>query len=176
MKASIFVCLAALTAVAGFAQVPGESPAPTVTGPSAPAGAVFAAKGPLPTKSTCTANCGPSTRLQCTGSGTCSAADRDCGSNQQGYVSCGGVTTYCQPSCACGAVCNCSAPCFSTPCDSGGGYIIDCSAWGICNTSCYCGGECLRREDPPPGSSSSLSGGACATPAPSDPLLAKIFG
>jgi hypothetical protein len=179
MKASIFVCLSTLIAAAGFAQAPGPAPAPAsppATSPAVPDGAVLAAKQPLPTKSSCTASCGGSATVSCSGAGSCSAVDRNCGANERGHVTCNGVTTYCSASCACGSVCNCSAPCFSSPCDSGGGYIIDCADWGICTTSCYCGGECLRTDDPSSGSSSSRSTGACApTSAPSDPLLAKIF-
>jgi hypothetical protein len=182
MKACILACLVALIAVAGFAQAPSENSSlpsmlaapPVATSPAAPDGAVFAANRKVPTKSSCTASCGSgSMPVSCSGSGSCSAVDRDCGSNERGHVTCNGVTTYCSASCACGTVCTCSAPCFSTPCDSGGGYIIDCSSWGICNSSCYCGGECLRQDDP--GSSSALSGRACATPTQPDPLLAKIF-
>jgi hypothetical protein len=176
MKTSILACLVALVAVAGFAQAPGENPSTPAVLASPAAAAVPAAKQPLPTKATCTARCTGSTSVSCTttGTGTCSAVDRDCGTNERGHVTCNGVTTNCPTSCACGTVCNCAAPCFTTPCDSGGGYIIDCSSWGICNSSCYCGGECLQGGDP--SQSSALSGGNCATPPQADPLLAKIFG
>ena len=178
MKASILACLVALIAVAGFAQAPAESSSsmPTLGSPAAPNGAVFAANRKVPTKSSCTASCGSGAMpVGCSGSGSCSAVDRDCGSNERGHVTCNGVTTYCSASCSCETVCKCSAPCFTTPCDAGGGVIIDCSSWGICNTSCYCGGECLRQDDPERGSSNTTSGRACATVAESDPLLAKIF-
>ncbi len=172
MKTSILACLVALAAVAGFAQAPGENPStPAVL--ASPAAAIPAAKQPLPTKSTCIASCGGSSTVSCSAPGSCTAVDRNCGANERGHVTCSNGTVNCAASCACGTVCNCAAPCFTTPCDAGGGVIIDCSSWGICTTSCYCGGECLQGGD----QSSALSGGNCATPATTeDPLLAKIFG
>ena len=46
----------------------------------------------------CTANCGSSPSVSCSGSGSCSAVDQNCSSGQQGYVQCGSIRTYC-PAC-----------------------------------------------------------------------------
>lgn len=55
-------------------------------------------KGPRNLKNSCTASCG-STSVSCSGTGTCTAVDRNCPTTP-GYVICDGVTTNC-PACAC---------------------------------------------------------------------------
>jgi hypothetical protein len=154
MKTSILAGLIALVAAAGFAQAP-------VAAPAAPPPPIDMAAGKAPVKSSCTASCGGSATVSCSGS-SCSAVDRNCGNNERGHVTCGTTTTYCAASCSCDVVCTCGVPCFTTPCVTGTD-IQDCSSWGICATSCYCGGECLQHGGPPPQQQS-------------DDLLSKIFG
>lgn len=181
MKTTIFACLLALIAVAGFAQTPSDAPASpavlsipsTAAGPAAPAEAIFAANRKAPVKALCTASCGGSSTVSCLGT-TCQAADRDCSILERGHVTCNGITINCAKTCDCAEVCVCSVPC-SEQCTSGGGFVQDCGSWGFCATSCACGGECLRGPDDPWGSSQSASGGACATPAETDILRSQIF-
>ena len=81
----------------------------------------------------------------------------------------------------CETYCSCAVPCFVTACDGGGGLVQDCSEWGICATSCYCGGECLQAGDPPSklaaavASPSFAKTGACSAPSQADILRAAIF-
>jgi len=152
MKTSILAGLIALVALAGVAQTPSGAPAsPAVTQslstaapePPAPEGAIFAANRQLP-KSTCIANCGGSSTVQCSGT-TCTAEDRDCSAFKRGKAVCttGNTTTTvnCPITCNCENVCVCGVPC-STECVVGA-FVQECGSWGICATSCACGGECL---------------------------------
>jgi hypothetical protein len=185
MKASILAGFIVLVALAGFAQTPSGTPAsPAVVqspftaaqAPSAPEGAVFAANRQVPPKSTCTASCGGSSTVNCSGT-TCSAVDRNCGAFERGHATCttGGTTTTVNcPTCNCESVCVCGVPC-STECVVGS-FVQECGSWGICATSCACGGECRlgspRPSKPPltaPG-----PGNACAS-LTQDELLSKIF-
>ncbi len=188
MKASVFAALIALVALAGVAQTPSGAPAspavvqsPTTAAsvPSAPEGAVFAANRQVPPKSTCFASCGGSSTVNCSGT-TCSAVDRNCGAFEQGHATCttNGVptTVTCAASCNCESLCVCAVPC-STECVVGA-FVQECGSWGICATSCYCGGECLQkgpRPQKPDLSRPGGSGSACASVTPDDKLLAKIF-
>ena len=110
-KTLVLACTLSLMAVAGFAQAPG-TPSVTLADIMAPAAApapavadqhqpVLAAnRGRISgEKSICTASCGTST-VSCsyTAPSTCTAVDRNCPTTQ-GYVTCGGVTTYCSASC-----------------------------------------------------------------------------
>jgi len=183
MKASVFAALIALVALAGMAQTPSGAPAsPAVvqspaTAASAPAGAVFAANRQAPPKSTCIASCGSST-VSCSGT-TCSAVDRNCGAFERGHATCttGGSTTTvtCAASCNCESLCVCGVPC-STECVVGA-FVQECGSWGICATSCACGGECLQKGPRPqkPDTIRGGSGTSCASVTPDDELLAKIF-
>lgn len=56
--------------------------------------------GPITIKASCTADCGSAPDVTCSGSGSCTAVDRNCGAGQRGYVTCGSTTNYC-PSCGC---------------------------------------------------------------------------
>jgi hypothetical protein len=55
----------------------------------------------LAAKSQCTAtaDCDYPATVTCSGSGTCTAVDRNCDGNQRGYVSCDSVVKYCKPDC-----------------------------------------------------------------------------
>lgn len=82
----------------------------------------------------------------------------------------------------CETYCSCNVPCFVTACDGGGGFVQDCSEWGICATSCYCGGECLKAADPLDFAGSetaapkwSQPAGSCSEAAQADLLLWSIF-
>lgn len=66
-------------------------------------GAVFAADKGGSNLVTCTADCGPHPNVSCSGSGSCSAVDRNC-PGQRGYVQCGSVVKHC-PVCGTGGVC-----------------------------------------------------------------------
>ena len=166
MKATISACLLTLIAVAGFAQSPADSPA---------ASAVLAAKSP--TKASCSISCGGGVTLSCpSGTTTCSAQDRNCGSLIRGSITCNGVTTSCPKTCNCSEVCVCSVPC-SEECTSGGGFIQECGSWGICATSCACGGECLAPGSENPGvrHPGKTSAGGCQVPTDTESLRAAIF-
>lgn len=41
----------------------------------------------------------------------------------------------------CDTFCNCTAGCFVLNCQVGG-TPWTCGDWGICQSSCYCGGQC----------------------------------
>lgn len=41
----------------------------------------------------------------------------------------------------CGTYCNCTRACYVDNCQVGG-FPQSCGDWGICEFSCYCGGEC----------------------------------
>lgn len=188
MKTSILAGLIALVALAGVAQTPSGAPAsPAVTQsrstaasePSALEGAIFAANRELPSKCMAVASCGGSSTVSCSGT-TCTAVDRNCGAFERGHATCstggGSPTTVNCPTCNCESVCVCGVPC-STECVVGA-FVQECGSWGICATSCACGGECLpnrprlRKPDPiRPGG----SGSACASLTPGDDLLSKIF-
>lgn len=87
------------------ASPPVESSATEPSAPSRPAGDSQKAPQPLPPApqeaSTCTAtaDCGTYPDVSCTGSGTCTAVDRNC-PNQEGYVRCGSTYKFCPP-CPC---------------------------------------------------------------------------
>ncbi|MEM1205231.1 MAG: hypothetical protein AAGN66_18530 [Acidobacteriota bacterium] len=52
-------------------------------------------------RASCTADCGSgASDVSCSGSGSCTAIDRNCAAGQRGQVTCGSLTRYC-PSCAC---------------------------------------------------------------------------
>ena len=161
IRTCTYVLALALVAAVGFAQAPGDAPAapPALASPSA------AAK---PVKSVCTASCGGSSTVSCNGS-SCSAVDRNCSVLERGHVTCNGVTTYCAKTCDCSEVCVCAVPC-SEQCTSGGGFIQDCGSWGICATSCYCGGECLAPGKDPAQLFDAASSGACPALTEADAL------
>lgn len=108
-KSWILVCFLAFVATAGTAQPPGLAaifaPAEGCASPgsSLPAGPqdekVLAASME---KALCQASCGSGTYVSCSYEppSTCVAVDRNCTSNQRGYVTCNGVTTYCPTTCA----------------------------------------------------------------------------
>jgi hypothetical protein len=134
--------LAIVSAAVGFAQTPSVAPLssqalaailgqPAVNGscPTAESGVVFAARRPgLGWQKDCSASatCGSDPPVSCSYSGSggsCSFANRNC-PNQQGYVTCQGVTTWCPTECPpsvwcqqCDATGDCFACC---RCDGGG--------------------------------------------------------
>ena len=185
MKASILAGLIALVALAGVAQTPSGPPvSPAVvqspsTAAQAPPEAVFAANRQLQPKATCVASCGGSSTVSCSGT-SCSAEDRNCGNFKRGKVTCTNgnttATTDCPASCNCESLCVCAVPC-STECVVGA-FVQECGSWGICATSCACGGEC-RPGSPRPGKPSldphGSGNNACAPLTPADELLSKIF-
>jgi Tfp pilus assembly major pilin PilA len=190
MKTSILAGLIVLVALPGVAQTPSGAPvSPAVTQslstaapePSAPEGAIFAANGQLQAKCTAIASCGGSSTVQCSGT-SCAAEDRNCGAFERGHATCrtGNTTTTvnCPSTCNCENLCVCGVPC-STECVVGAS-VQECGSWGICATSCACGGECLPnrprlqkpdtvRPDGRPG------GNACASLTSGDDLLSQIF-
>jgi hypothetical protein len=150
-NACIVACTLLFVSVAGFAQKP--SPAPltrealaAILGPSAVTGScplpqrtvLFAAKSPRAglEKSLCsaTANCASGT-VTCTGNNSttsCSAADRNCATGEQGHVTCDSVTTWCPTTCTSG-------------CSPGPGmWCCQCDLTGSCLSCCRCEGGTLR--------------------------------
>lgn len=85
---------------------------------------LFASKRPTPT-AVCTAGaaCHNGTTVSCSGGGTCTSVDSNCGNGERGRVTCDGVTTYC-PLC----------PCNDTP------VCCRCERYGDCQSCCRCGG------------------------------------
>lgn len=86
---------------------------------------------------TASANCGSGGTISCNGNSTCSNADRDCASDEQGHVTCDGVTTLCSQTCE-----DCSV--YDLPCAR---FLCSCrnkcSACGgvktvFCFTTCTC--------------------------------------
>lgn len=158
MRASVVTGFLAIVLFAGSAQALAAKEKPTT-----PAGC------------SASASCG-SNRIRCStsGSGSCQGVDRNCSAGQRGFVTCGSTTTYCPPCPSslppCETYCSCSVPCFTSSCDGGGGFVQDCADWGICATSCYCGGECLVTGD----STARWTGTGSCTASPDD-LLSKIF-
>ena len=134
-KTLVLACSLALIAVAGFAQPPGASRV-TLADIMAPAAvaAPAAADQNKPVlasnrarisgeKSTCLANCG-TYNVSCTYTvpSTCTAVDRNCPSTR-GYVTCGGVTTYCSTVCPGTPICTPGATRYlwtGACCDQGG--------------------------------------------------------
>src|ERR1700710_2895681 len=122
-NACIVACTFLFVSLAGFAQAPSQAPLtrealaailglPAATGscPTPQGKVLFAAKNPKIglEKSLCsaTANCASGT-VTCTGNNSttsCSAADRNCATGEQGHVTCDGVTTSC-PTVACPNIC-----------------------------------------------------------------------
>jgi hypothetical protein len=91
-KTLVLACTLALLAVAGFAQAPG-TPHITLADIMAPAAA------PAPAVADQNQPVLASHRARISGEkSTCTAVDRNCPTTQ-GYVTCGGVTTYCSASC-----------------------------------------------------------------------------
>ena len=122
MKKVLLVgCAALFISIAGLAQTPSPAPAPlseealaAILGQPAVAGeqaspqteepVLAAARGPLPSKSMCTARCPFGVSVSCTGTGTCSSTDgTTCAA--KGKVVCNGVTTSCN---TCYVSCRCS--------------------------------------------------------------------
>lgn len=71
------------------------------------------------TDATCTASCGSYPSVSCTtsGTGSCTAVDRNCAVGERGRVTCGSTTTYCP---TCDETCSATALC--------GGTTVSCSA------------------------------------------------
>ncbi len=89
-------------------------------------------------KSDCnvTAYCGSGVFISCTGTTSCTGADRNCAINQQGRVTCNGVTTLCPTTCA--AYCNS----LFTQCENG--CPNQCVKSFQCTPySCVCGSPCI---------------------------------
>ena len=42
---------------------------------------------------------------------------------------------------SCDTFCNCDSACFVNNCQTNG-FPQSCGDWGICQSSCYCGGQC----------------------------------
>jgi len=78
------------------------------------------------TDATCTASCGSYASVSCTtsGTGSCTAVDRDCAAGERGRVTCGSTTTYCPPCDTCSA----TALCGSTTVSCSGAQPGTCSA------------------------------------------------
>jgi hypothetical protein len=165
-------CTFFLISAVGFAQTPTKAPLTreaiaailglsTATGgcakapAAAPSRVLFAAQKPGPdggvgAMATCTANCESGT-VQCTGSTSCEAFDRNCSVFERGHVTCnnGGTitTTWCPTQCPSDHCYNCAqtGACFDCcRCDGGGAascaFCCDCEATGDCYTCCRCGG------------------------------------
>lgn len=56
-----------------------------------------ASKIEVGTKASCTASCGGGITVSCSGSGACSAQDRNCAAGIRGQVTCGSTTNHCPP-------------------------------------------------------------------------------
>jgi hypothetical protein len=141
-KVCILACTMFLIAAAGFSQTPSVAPLTNealaaILGPAAVHGsctlpqneALFAANRPrtgLAKTCSATATCGADPSVSCSyggSGGTCSFANRNC-PNEQGHVTCNGVTTWCPTTCPpsvwcqqCDATGDCFACC---RCDGGG--------------------------------------------------------
>jgi len=88
---------------------------------------------------------------------------------------------------SCDTFCNCTRACYVNNCQING-FALSCGDWGICQFSCYCGGDCsttggggsssLATVFAPPAPAGRAAGrsGACRAPSPADALLASIFG
>jgi hypothetical protein len=92
------------------------------------AGTLHLAIGGPGAKIVCTADCNPYTDVTCSGSGMCTAVDRNCAAGQRGYVTCNGVTTPCP-----GPECEDSCEGLIGPC-------YGCCATDDCFACCKCGG------------------------------------
>ena len=90
--------------------------------------------------------------------------------------------TVAQPLPPCDTYCNCTRGCYVLNCQVNG-FALSCGDWGICQFSCYCGGDCSTYGGgsaaaaiaAPVTKSPVRSAGTCA-PSPADTLLASIFG
>ena len=140
----IIACSLAFVSAAGFAQAPSEAaalhlaailggPAFSSSCATPQSGVLFAAKGPRPS-SACNAmaTCA-SGSVSCSGNNICAAWDRSC-PEEQGHVTCDGVTTWCPTTCCgpgggalCLACCNNPDDCFAC-CRCGGGTGAQCAA------------------------------------------------
>lgn len=125
-RAGSIVFVLALISAAAFAQAPDPVPlfaSLNLTGSAgscatAPDGAGLAEAPLFLANCNATASCGSGSPVSCTGSSTCSAADRAC-PTQRGHVTCNGVTTWCPATCCadtdwccrCGATSDCYACC-----------------------------------------------------------------
>jgi len=112
--------------LASLARVPAGTPAPEQE-----------AKRPhIAQKDMCTANCYGGGTVSCSGTGTCTAVDDNCPS-EQGHVVCDGVYTWCPTACPgcgpdwCTGEDACSAQCDPCP------YIYTCNAT-YCTDHCRC--------------------------------------
>lgn len=79
------------------------------------------------TDATCTASCGSYASVSCTtsGTGSCTAVDRNCAVGERGRVTCGSTTTYCPP---CETTCSATALCGGTTVSCTGTQPGTCSA------------------------------------------------
>ena len=167
-------CTLFLVSAVGFAQTPTKAPltreaiaailglSPAKGGCGAvqtsPNRMVFAAKKPGPdggvgAMATCTANCESGT-VQCTGSTSCEAFDRNCAAFERGHVSCnnGGTitTTWCPTQCTNDYCYNCAqtGACYDC-CRCDGGTALQCSNCCTCEQTqdcvacCRCDGGSL---------------------------------
>jgi hypothetical protein len=148
-KVWILTCTLTFISVVGFARTPRVGPFPSeilaaILSPPAAAGSASCPTsqgkvllavtegGGESTNSICnaTANCESGT-VYCEGNSTCSAADRSC-PEEQGHVTCDGVTTWCPTACPCNIQCQrCNTcaqtgDCFSC-CRCEGGTLFQCS-------------------------------------------------
>lgn len=119
----------ALAAILG--QPVAGSACATQAGPAQPtAKVVYASEG---LDSTCTAQvtC-PTGTISCTGTGTCTAVDRNCDILERGHITCDGVTTSCSTGCCTGGTIQQNACC-------------RCNATGSCTDCCRCEGGTLSQ-------------------------------
>ncbi len=157
MKKAVFrlsLSLVALTlSLAPALAAPGPSPAAPALNLSdqafvaslavqvgAPAPVDAARRPAIQPKSLCTAsaNCGGGVTVNCssnTSVSSCSAADRNCNS-EQGHVTCDGVTTWCSPACPACPDTWCTEDCDSQcyPC----GWNLICRDVPYCTSRCKC--------------------------------------
>ena len=112
-----------------------------VPGMATPAPQLAAKRPRIGAKSACTAsaNCWNGGTVDCSGSGSCSAADGNCSWGEPGHVTCDGATTWCSSCPGCGPYwCNgessCVAYCNNLGCD----YDYTCSDYPSCSDNCRC--------------------------------------
>lgn len=99
---------------------------------------VPAAKRPhIGLKDTCIANCAGGGTVSCSGGGSCTAVDGNCGAGEPGHVTCAGTTTWCSPCPDCGpdwctGEGDCAIQC--TGCQ----YNYTCTDYPTCTDHCHC--------------------------------------
>lgn len=152
-KASILACsLLFFVSIAGFGQTRSQPPltkealamilglpasSSCATRPAAVRQVAAKRPGKPSGKSDCnaTANCGTGTPVSCIGTGSCVAVDRDCSTDEPGYVNCDGVITPCQPTqCDCSTLTGNARQCCT--CDQTGDCIACCRCDGFSLSYC----------------------------------------